>query len=132
MLVIELDVVNRYQSTVRVIHYDDDGSSTTIKEEVLPLTSVEVAVYKGFTYSPNLAIRRARSRLYEDKYDVLTRNCESFVNWAITGLEFTFQGCLATIVMILFIIVLVFCFFIRPNYTVTNTPNACTSFLLQT
>ena len=130
MLVIEL--VNSYQSTVRVIHYD--GSSTTVTEEVLGLTSVEVAVYKGLTYSPGVAIRRARSRLHKKlDYNVFYRNCESFVNWALINQEITLQGQFAALMTILSILVIAFfCFIFHPYYTMTITPTTFTSFYPQT
>ena len=36
-------------------------------------------------YSPDEAIKRARSRLDEKEYGLFQNNCECFVNWAITG-----------------------------------------------
>ena len=36
-------------------------------------------------YSPNEAIKRARSRLDEKEYGLFQNNCECFINWAITG-----------------------------------------------
>ena len=44
-------------------------------------------VYKG-----QEAIDRARERLGEKDYKLLSNNCESFLNWAITGKEVTNQG----------------------------------------
>ena len=44
-------------------------------------------VYKG-----QEAIDRARKRLGEKDYKLLSKNCESFLNWAITGKEVTNQG----------------------------------------
>lgn len=38
------------------------------------------------------AVTRARTRLDEEEYNLLFKNCESFVNWAITTREETNQG----------------------------------------
>src|ERR1022692_1816658 len=36
-------------------------------------------------YSPEEIVRRARSRLGENDYRLLTNNCEHFCNWSLTG-----------------------------------------------
>ncbi len=53
-----------------------------------------MAVYKDgvVIYTPEEAIARARSRKGEAKYKLLSNNCESFVNWALTGEDVTDQG----------------------------------------
>ena len=56
---------------VELVEYDDPG----------------VVLYKGQD-----AIERARTRVGEKDYHLLTKNCESFVNWTITGIEETSQG----------------------------------------
>lgn len=38
-------------------------------------------------YNHQETIKRARSRLGEDMYDVLLNNCEHFVNWCISGVH---------------------------------------------
>ena len=38
------------------------------------------------------AIARARSRLTEKDYSFFSNNCESLVNWALTGEDVTDQG----------------------------------------
>ena len=47
------------------------------------------------------AVTRARTRLDEEEYNLLFKNCESFVNWAITTREETNQGELGTAGIIL-------------------------------
>lgn len=37
-------------------------------------------------YSPKETIKRAKSRLGEEKYNILTNNCEHFVVWCKTGI----------------------------------------------
>ena len=63
-----------------------------IKEETLPLSPCDVQVleYREKSleaHSVDKSLERARSRLGEKKYNVLTNNCEHFVNWAKTGVS---------------------------------------------
>ena len=46
---------------------------------------VGIAEYSESKYSPQEIVRRARSRLGENEYDVLRNNCEHFCNWCISG-----------------------------------------------
>ena len=61
-----------------------------IKEEIVGVEPSEIHIleYKQQSlnqYSVRDALSRARSRLGEQKYNVVTNNCEHFVNWAKTG-----------------------------------------------
>jgi hypothetical protein len=38
-------------------------------------------------YSPEEVVRRARSRLGENDYRLLTNNCEHFCNWCVSGIS---------------------------------------------
>jgi len=38
-------------------------------------------------YSPEEIVRRARSRIGEDDYRLLTNNCEHFCNWCLHGVS---------------------------------------------
>jgi len=38
-------------------------------------------------YSPEEIVRRARSRLGENDYGLLTNNCEHFCNWCVSGIS---------------------------------------------
>lgn len=38
-------------------------------------------------YSPEEIVRRARSRLGENDYRLLTNNCEHFCNWCVSGVS---------------------------------------------
>jgi len=38
-------------------------------------------------YSPDEIVRRARSRLRENDYRLLTNNCEHFCNWCVSGVS---------------------------------------------
>ena len=63
-----------------------------IKEETLHLSprDVQVLEYREKSleaHSVDKSLETARSRLGEKKYNVLTNNCEHFVNWAKTGVS---------------------------------------------
>ena len=63
-----------------------------IKEETLNFQPCDVQVleYRDKSleaHSVDESIVRARSRLREKRYNVLTNNCEHFVNWAKTGVS---------------------------------------------
>ena len=48
---------------------------------------VEVVSYAGIKcFSPDQIIKRAMSRLGENKYHLITNNCEHFASWCITGI----------------------------------------------
>jgi len=42
-------------------------------------------------YSPEEVVRRARSRLGENDYRLLTNNCEHFCNWCLSGVSLSAQ-----------------------------------------
>lgn len=61
-----------------------------IKEETLDIRphKVQLLKYKDqslVAYSVDDSLKRARSRLGEKRYSVVTNNCEHLVNWARTG-----------------------------------------------
>ena len=41
--------------------------------------------FKGFLYSPEETVKRAKSRLGEHSYNLITNNCEHFAWWCKTG-----------------------------------------------
>jgi hypothetical protein len=41
----------------------------------------------GTWYSPKEIVRRARSRIGENDYRLLTNNCEHFCNWCLYGVN---------------------------------------------
>jgi len=47
--------------------------------------SVTIKVEPAARYSPNVIAERARSRLGEDRYHLVTNNCEHFCAWCVTG-----------------------------------------------
>jgi len=103
MLVIR--VIDPYRKIVRVIHYSDPEEDSTekamakisgqiLEEEEVIWKPITLAVYKDHVdvFKPREAIRRARSRRGETEYELLSNNCESFVNWALTDEDVTDQG----------------------------------------
>ena len=46
---------------------------------------VRIVEHSESKYSPQEIVRRARSRLGENDYQVLRNNCEHFCNWCISG-----------------------------------------------
>ena len=81
-----------------------DGIVAVIKEESVYLDPKEQTVklleYKEpnvVKYNGKEAIIRARARVGDTSFSIFFKNCESFVNWAITGQEATNQGELAAV-----------------------------------
>ena len=49
--------------------------------------SVQIVVHDRSAYSPEEIVRRARSRIGEDDYRLLTNNCEHFCYWCLCGVS---------------------------------------------
>lgn len=49
--------------------------------------SVRIVDHYESHYSPDEIVRRARSRLGESDYRLLTNNCEHFCNWCVSGVS---------------------------------------------
>ena len=80
------------------------GVAMVIEEvvELDPTTeTVEIITYstKTSVYSPDKAIERARTKIGEQAYHLFNNNCESFVNWALTGEAESKQGDFAKIAL---------------------------------
>ena len=81
---------------------DGERTVAVIKEEDIkidPTTEkVELLNYPPqgtrfeIIYAPQKAVKRARSRLGEQKYGILSNNCECLVNWAYTNKEVSNQS----------------------------------------
>jgi hypothetical protein len=48
---------------------------------------VRIVHHLGLPFSSEEIVRRARSRLGEDNYRLLTNNCEHFCNWCLSGIS---------------------------------------------
>jgi Lecithin retinol acyltransferase len=73
-----------------VIHYRKP--SEVIEQTSLATFSrgnpVYVAEYsEGFGYIPDVVVERAKSRLREQEYNLLSNNCEHFASWCKTGIS---------------------------------------------
>jgi hypothetical protein len=87
-----------YVGNGRVVHYNSTVyqfrrrpiEETSMQEfrEGRPLFLVDHA---ETVYETNEVLRRARSRLGEDRYHLLNNNCEHLVEWCLHGVERSFQ-----------------------------------------
>jgi hypothetical protein len=73
-----------------VIHYRKP--SEVIEQTDLATFSrgnpVYIAEYsEGFGYIPDVVVERAKSRLREQEYNLLSNNCEHFASWCKTGIS---------------------------------------------
>ncbi|WP_081070058.1 efflux transporter outer membrane subunit [Burkholderia cepacia] len=75
-----------------VIHYGGfDRSARRCPVECIPLhrfaenRSVRVQAEQDAAYTGTTVVERARSRLGEDRYQLLTNNCEHFCTWCVRG-----------------------------------------------
>ena len=63
----------------------------SLKDFLEGATSYEYRVEETDCYSPEETVRRARSRLGEQKYDLVFRNCEHFARWCKSGEDRSYQ-----------------------------------------
>ncbi|MCU0524992.1 MAG: lecithin retinol acyltransferase family protein [Elainella sp. Prado103] len=71
-----------------VIHYYKGGEVPTITRTSFATFARGNPVYpqpQSIAYLPEIVIQRAESRLGEQKYQLLTNNCEHFATWCKTG-----------------------------------------------
>lgn len=77
-----------------VIHYRKP--SEIIEQTSLATFSRGNPIYlaeysQGFAYIPDVVVERAKSRLGENQYNLLTNNCEHFACWCKTGINHSKQ-----------------------------------------
>jgi Lecithin retinol acyltransferase len=53
--------------------------------------SVQIVDHDRSAFSPQEIVRRARSRIGENAYRLLTNNCEHFCNWCLSGISYSAQ-----------------------------------------
>jgi hypothetical protein len=82
----------------RVVHYSGFSAfwqCGPVEEVSLPRFSaghaVRIVVDPRSVFSPEEIVRRARSRLGENDYRLLTNNCEHFCNWCLDGVSHSAQ-----------------------------------------
>jgi hypothetical protein len=88
-----------YVGSSRVVHYA--GLSGGLwqcgpVEEVSLLrfgrgNGVRIVEHVAPAYCPEQVVRRARARVGEDDYRLLTNNCEHFCNWCVSGVSHSAQ-----------------------------------------
>jgi hypothetical protein len=83
-----------YVGRGRVVHYSGlSGFWQCGPVEEVPLSRfvnghpVRLVDHVESRYSPDEIVRRARSRLGENDYRLLTNNCEHFCNWCLSGVS---------------------------------------------
>ena len=75
-----------YIGNGEVIHFSDDyGVERISLDEFSQGKQVRVRDYGDSSYSPEERVERAKSRLGEDDYNLVTNNCEHFAAWVATG-----------------------------------------------
>ena len=81
-----------YLGRNKVIHYS--GLAAGLRAGPVEITDLStfsqgkrtyVSHHSNRVFSHGQTIKRARSRLSEDKYNLLLNNCEHFINWCIYG-----------------------------------------------
>lgn len=87
-----------YVGNGQVIHYGGFHDSAKRRPiEYIPLhgfaagKGIEVQPEPGAVYTGIAAVERARSRLGEDQYQLLTNNCEHFCTWCVLGVGRSLQ-----------------------------------------
>ncbi len=71
-----------------VIHYSKADGEPTIKRTTIAEFSQGNPIYvkqRPISFVPDVVIERAKSRLGEQNYDLMTNNCEHFANWCKLG-----------------------------------------------
>jgi hypothetical protein len=83
-----------YVGAGRVVHYSGLSGfwqCGPVEEVSLPSFAaghgVQLVLHERSTYSPQEIVRRARSRVGENDYRLLTNNCEHFCNWCLYGVS---------------------------------------------
>ncbi|MGF1520804.1 MAG: lecithin retinol acyltransferase family protein [Leptolyngbyaceae cyanobacterium] len=70
-----------------IIHYYKEGTAT-ITRTPRPIFARGGRIfikYQAVAFLPPIVVQRAESRLGEQRYDLLTNNCEHFATWCKTG-----------------------------------------------
>jgi hypothetical protein len=53
--------------------------------------AIRIVEHITIAFSPAEIVRRARARLGENDYRLLTNNCEHFCNWCVSGVSHSTQ-----------------------------------------
>lgn len=71
-----------------IIHYYKGGDVPTVTSTPRELFARGGRIFvksRSLAFLPPIVVQRAKSRLGEQRYDLLTNNCEHFANWCKTG-----------------------------------------------
>ncbi len=71
-----------------IIHYYKGGDVPTVTSTPRELFARGGRIFvksRSLAFLPQIVVQRAQSRLGEQRYDLLTNNCEHFANWCKTG-----------------------------------------------
>jgi len=81
-----------YVGACRVVHYAGFAAGLRLQGPVEEVSLAEFArgrpvacVGRPARFAPDEIVRRARSRLGEDRYGLLQNNCEHFCAWCVDG-----------------------------------------------
>lgn len=68
-------------------------AAVLLKPMNISFTSGKYFIYqlKDLKFTPDIVVKRAISRLFEGKYDLIGNNCENFAVWCQTGVSKSFQ-----------------------------------------
>lgn len=88
-----------YVGSGRVVHYAGLSGGLwqcgPVEEVSLPRfgrgNAIRIVEHVATAFSPEEIVRRARSRLGENAYRLLTNNCEHFCNWCVSGVSHSAQ-----------------------------------------
>ena len=83
-----LDFPTPYQPPVRIGNQGSVPHTETVSEELARHMQQQ---YGYHLYSPEETVQRAKSRLGETNYKILTNNCEHFAIWCKTGVNESLQ-----------------------------------------
>ncbi len=71
-----------------IVHYYKGGEVPTVTNTPKDLFARGGRIFvkpRSLAFLPHIVVQRAKSRLGEQRYDLLTNNCEHFANWCTTG-----------------------------------------------
>ena len=74
-----------------VIHFASDGITKDLFDDIVGSNAFWVIEHDN-GYSPRKIVKRAKKKLYgNDKYNLVSNNCEHFCEWCCTGYAWSHQ-----------------------------------------
>lgn len=74
-----------YENVNRVYQYDKGAGVNVVSLEDFADGDKVIVYSEGSHYSPDQIIKRAKSRVGEDKYNILWNNCQNLATWCRLG-----------------------------------------------